>query len=371
MSGPGDDPCNLFDVERLGRARLDHDAADYIAGGADDEITLAANRVALERLELLPRCLVDVSTRDPRAAVLGRTLPFPLLVAPTGFQGLAHPDGEAATARAAARFGTVMVVSTFSTVSLEAVRDAAPAGPRWFQLYVHRDRGLTRSLLERAAAASYEALVLTVDVPVLGRRERDLRNGFSLPPSLRVANFDLRASDPLHRAGPTSGLAEFHRGLRESAFTWRDLEWLASLTSMPLILKGVLRRDDALRAIDHGARAIIVSNHGGRQLDGAIASVRALPAIADAVAERIELLMDGGIRRGTDVIKALALGARAVLIGRPVLWGLAWRGEEGVVRVFELLRDELDSAMALAGAPTLAAISPDLVAPDPSWPRAS
>ena len=361
MTAPLSDlPVNLFDLERLALARLDGAAADYIAGGAEDEITLRTNRQAFEQLALRPRVLSDVSERRLGTTVLGSEVALPVLVAPTGFHRLAHPEGELATARATADAGTIMVLSTFSTVSLEEVSGAAK-GPRWFQLYVHRDRGLTRGLVERAAAAGYSALVLTVDVPVLGRRERDVRNGFALPPALRVANFDLAQSEALHAAEEDSGLAAFHRGLREPSFSWKDLDWLASLCPLPIVLKGVLRGDDATVAADHGVRAMIVSNHGGRQLDGAIASMRALPEVVEAVGHRVEVLVDGGVRRGSDVIKALALGARAVLIGRPVLWGLAWSGEQGVARVFQMLRDELDTAMALCGASSVGDITRDLV----------
>jgi 4-hydroxymandelate oxidase len=360
MTAPAAQPVNLFDVERLARARLDPGAADYIAGGAEDEVTLHRNREALERIALRPRCLVDVDPCDPGSTVLGAAVSLPVLIAPTGFQMLADPEGERATARAAERIGTVMVLSTFATVSLEEVRSAA-SGPRWFQLYVHRDRGLTRNLIERAERVGYAALVLTVDVPVLGRRERDLRSGFTLPLEMRVANFDLAQSEPLHAPEGDSGLSAFHRGLRNPAFTWKDLDWLASVTTCPIVLKGLLRADDARRALDHGVRGVIVSNHGGRQLDGAVAAIHALPEVAEATDGRAEVLLDGGIRRGTDVIKALALGARAVLLGRPVLWGLAWRGEEGIVRVFQMLREELEIAMALCGAPSVRAITADLV----------
>ncbi len=362
VTRPSAVPINLADVEARGRALLPPETADYFGGGAEDEVSLRANRAAFEALALRPHYLVDVSERDLGTTLLGIPVGLPVLLAPTGFQRLAHPDGELGSARAAARHGTVMILSTFATVSLEEVARAAN-GPKWFQLYVHKDRGLTRGLVERAAAAGYAALVLTVDVPVLGRRERDLRNGFVLPPDLRVANFDLGQSDTLHQSGEESGLAQFHRGLREPAFGWDDLDWLASLSPLPIVLKGVLRGDDAAAALDHGVRGIIVSNHGGRQLDGAIPGIRALPDVAAAVAGRCEVLVDGGVRRGTDVVKAIALGARAVLIGRPMVWGLAWDGEAGVDTVLRILRDEFDTAMALCGARAVADVGPDLVVP--------
>jgi len=354
---------NLHEVEVLARAKLPASTYDYFAGGACDEVTLAENRRAFDALALRYRVLVDVSKRDTSVTLLGETFPAPLVVAPMAFQRMAHPDGEVAMARAAGALGLLMTASTFSTRSLEDIAKAATA-PLWFQLYVHQDRGITDELVQRAAAAGYKALVLTADVPEIGRRERDERNGFMLPPELRVANYQPRTSDPL-RAGSEeegSGLATFIRGMRDPAFSWADLEWLGSLSSLPLVVKGLVRADDARRAVDHGAAGVVVSNHGGRQLDSAIAALRALPEIAEAVGNKTLVMMDGGIRRGTDVVKALALGARAVMVGRPALWGLAVDGEAGARRVLELLRNELDLAMALSGAARLADLTGDLIA---------
>lgn len=353
-------PVNLLEIEALARPNLSPAAADYFAGGADDEVTLRANRDTWERLWLRPRYLVDVSRLDLTTTAMGIGLPFPVIIAPTGFQQLAHPEGERAMARAAAAIGTVMTLSTFSTVALEEVQAAAP-GPKWFQLYVHRDRGLTRNLVERAEAAGFRALMLTVDVPMIGRRERDIRNGFALPPEMRVANFQFAESEALHRPGEDSGLANFVRGLREPAFSWPDVDWLASLTRLPLMLKGVLRGDDARRSLDHGVTGIVVSNHGGRQLDGAVPGIVALPEVVEAVAGQAEVFVDGGVRRGTDVVKALALGARAVLVGRPAVWGLAWKGADGVEAALRMLRAETEIAMGLVGAPTVGAVTRDLV----------
>ena len=353
-------PVNLYDIEALAQPNLSPGTADYFAGGAEDEVSLRANREAYERIWLRPRYLVDVSRIDPATTVLGTPISFPAIIAPTGFQQLAHPEGEVAMARAAAAMGTVMTLSTFSTMSMEEVQTAAD-GPKWFQLYVHKDRGLTRNLVQRAAAAGYRALMLTVDVPMIGRRERDLRNGFVLPPQMRVANFDLAESEALHSAEGGSGLASFVAGLREPAFSWKDVDWLATLSPLPILLKGVLRGDDARRALDHGVTGIVVSNHGGRQLDGAIAGIRALPDVVAAVDGRAEIFVDGGIRRGTDIVKSLALGARAVLIGRPVVWGLAWDGAHGVETVLRMLRDEFENAMGLVGAALVADVTPDLV----------
>ncbi|NOT07773.1 MAG: alpha-hydroxy-acid oxidizing protein [Gemmatimonadales bacterium] len=352
---------NLYEVEEQARAVLSAQAYDYFAGGANDEITVAANRRAFDALSLRYRVLVDVSRRRLSCRLFGREIPAPLVVAPIAFQRLAHPNGEVASARAAAAQGLPFTASTFATTSLEEIR-AASAGPLWFQLYVHEDRGITQDLVARAAAAGFEALVLTVDVPEIGRRERDERNGFRLGADLRAANFLPQAGGAPHAPSGGSGLASFVRRMRDASLSWKDLEWLRGLSSMPLVLKGVVRADDAKRAVDHGAAGIVVSNHGGRQLDTAIPSLQALPEVVAAVDGGAVVMMDGGIRRGTDVAKALALGARAVMVGRPVLWGLAAAGEAGVERVLSLLRDELDLAMALLGAPDLAALTPDLLA---------
>jgi 4-hydroxymandelate oxidase len=351
---------NLHEAEVEARERLSAQTFDYYAGGANDEITLHANRRAFEDMAIRYRVLVDVSQRELGTTLFGRAVTAPVVVAPMAFQRLAHPDGEAATARAAAAIGIPMTVSTFATQSIEEVR-AATSGALWFQLYVHQDRGITRELVSRVAAAGFDALVLTADVPEIGRRERDERNGFRLSPDLRVANFKDAASAPLQSDAEGSGLASFISGMRDSTLQWKDLDWLSRLAGIPLVVKGLVRADDARKAVDHGAAGIVVSNHGGRQLDTAIPSLQALPDVVDAVGSRIVVMMDGGIRRGTDILKALALGARAVMVGRPVLWGLAVDGEAGARRVLELLLAEFDLAMALAGAPRLADITSDLI----------
>lgn len=352
---------NLHEVERLAREILPAPTYDYFAGGANDEITIEANRRAFDELAIRYRVLVDVSRRDLTLTLPGGRASAPLIVAPMAFQRLAHPEGELAMARAAGGLGLPMTLSTFSTVSLEEVR-ALTSAPLWFQLYVHQDREITRALVERAAAAGYSALVLTVDVPEIGRRERDERNAFRLSPALRVANFLPDASDPLQAGAEGSGLANFVHGMRDSSLSWHDLEWLISLSPLPLLLKGVVRADDARRAAGHGAAGLVVSNHGGRQLDTSIASMRALPEIVEAVGDTMLVMVDGGIRRGTDVLKALASGARAVMVGRPLLWALALDGEEGVRRALGLLVAELELAMALAGTPRLSDITRDLLA---------
>lgn len=358
-----DEPVNVFDFEAIARQALLREAYDYYAGGAQDEVTLRDNRAAYDRVSLAYRVLVDVSRRDLTAAVLGQAVSMPILVAPTAFHRLATPEGELATARAAGAAGTIMILSTLSTTPIEAVVSAA-SGPIWFQLYVYRDRKATEGLVQRAEAAGCRALVLTVDAPLLGRRERDVRNRFSLPPGLTVANLLPEGYGEVPPAAADSGLAAYVASFLDPALTWRDVAWLRSITELPILVKGIVRPDDALRAAEAGAAGVVVSNHGGRQLDTAPATLDVLPEIADALAAQghaIEVLMDGGVRRGTDVLKALALGAKAVLVGRPILWGLAAGAEAGAARVLRILRDELDLAMALAGAPTVADVTRDLV----------
>ncbi len=360
MIDDASDPINLAEFEALAADRLSTMARDYYASGAMDEITLRDNREAFDRIAIRYHVLAGVGERDLSTPILGRRHDWPLLIAPTAFARLAHEDGEIAVARAAAAAGVTQVLSTLSTTSLEDVAQAAPAGTRWFQLYVFRDRGVTADLVRRAEAAGYEAIVLTVDAPLLGRRERDARNRFALPEGLTIANLS-RSMGRVDSDGGDSGLFQFFASLVDPGLTWDDLEWLCSITALPVLVKGVVRGDDAERAVGHGAAGVIVSNHGGRQLDTAISSIDALTDVAEAVDGRAAVLMDGGVRRGTDIVKALALGASAVLIGRPVLWGLAAGGEVGVARVLALLRAELDLAMALCGARSVDDLWPDLL----------
>ncbi len=352
---------NLAEVEASASERLSLTVLDYYRGGANDEVTLRENRRAFDRLALRPRVLRDVSERSLSTTVLGRHVSTPILIAPTALQRMAHADGERATARAAEQAGTIFTVSTLATTSAEEVR-AASQGRMWFQLYVHQDREATRDLVQRVEAVGYEALVLTVDTPILGRRERDVRNRFRLPPGVVIANLIPEGQEVFPQVHAGSGLAVHASHVLDPALSWRDVGWLAATTRLPIIVKGIVRGDDAGRAAAEGVAAIIVSNHGGRQLDTAIATITALPEVAAAVGDRLEVYVDGGVRRGTDVIKAIALGARAVLLGRPVLWGLAVGGEQGVTRVLEILRDELDLAMALCGCRSVDEITRDLVA---------
>jgi isopentenyl diphosphate isomerase/L-lactate dehydrogenase-like FMN-dependent dehydrogenase len=347
---------NLLELERGAAAVLDGAAYDYYRSGAGDELTLARNRSAFAEIALLPRVLVDVSAVDLATEALGSPMAHPIALAPTAFHRMAHPDGEVETARGAAAADAVMCLSSLSNMPLEEV--AGAAGRRWFQLYVFRDRGVTRDLVARAEAAGYEAIVLTVDAPILGRRERDVRNEFELPEGMRIAC--VPDGDVDAPAGG-SGLAAYFASMLDSSLDWSDLDWLRSITDLPIAVKGVHRADDAERAVGAGAAGVIVSNHGGRQLDTVPATIEMLPAIAAAVGGNASVLLDSGVRRGTDVIKALALGASAVLIGRPALWGLALGGAEGVRGVIDMLVAETREAMALCGAPTVADLGPELL----------
>jgi 4-hydroxymandelate oxidase len=351
---------NLLALEMRARELLPQTAYDYYAGGANDEITLRENRVTFERITLLPRMLVDVSERHMGTTALGEPVSMPILIAPTAFQGLAHPGGEVATVKAAGATKTLMILSTLSTFSIEEVM-AVATGPVWFQLYVFKDRAISASLVKRAEVAGCKAIVFTVDAPLHGRRERDVRNQFKLPADLSVKNLLPTGLKEFPDCIAGSGLVAYIASLLDPALTWKDIEWLTSITKLPVLVKGILRSDDALLAVNHGASAIIVSNHGARQLDTTPATISVLPEIADAVGDKAEVYVDGGIRRGTDVLKAIACGARAVFIGRPVLWGLASGGEAGVRYVLEMVRQEFDLAMALSGCPTLSAITRDLI----------
>ena len=343
-------PINVADLERLAAEQLEPGARAYFAGGAGDERTMRRNAEAFEEWELWPRVLVDVSEVSTATTVLGSELELPILVAPVAFQRLAHPGGEQAMARAAAAAGTVMVVSTLATTTPADVAAAAPDGRRWLQLYCFKDRGVTRALIEEATEAGYEAIALTVDAPYAGPRERDLRSGFVLPAELRTPAIDAAA-------GPrTLSVAEVF-ALVDPSLTWSDLELLCAETELPVLVKGVLAAEDAQLAAEHGAAGVIVSNHGGRQLDGVPATIDALPAVVEGVGGRLEVLVDGGIRRGTDVAVALALGANAVLVGRPALWGLAVDGQAGAEVALSMLRREFELALALLGCSTPAALS--------------
>lgn len=364
------DIATLADHERLARQRLDDNAWAYFSGGAADEITLRANRSAWEQLTLQPRMLRPLAGGHTRVELLGRTLAHPILLAPVAFQRLAHPDGELASAHAAAALGAGMVLSTQASTLLETVADAIGAdagrGPLWFQLYLQHDRGFTQELVRRAEAAGYEALVLTVDAPVSGARDRERRAGFHLPVGISAVNLAGLPTAPPVRLAP--GQSALFDGLLHHAPTWNDVQWLQGITRLPVLLKGLLHPADAQQAAALQVAGVIVSNHGGRTLDTSPASALALPRIIDAVGGALPVLVDGGIRRGTDVLKAMALGASAVLVGRPALWGLANAGAAGVAHVLRLLCDELEIAMALTGCATLAQATPALLECAPQQP---
>lgn len=355
-------PINVSDFECIARERMTESAYDYYAGGADDEVTLAANLEAFRRIALRPRVLTGSDSISTATELLGLSLALPVGLAPTAFNKLGHKDGELAAARAAGDAGTFMCCSTVSSTPLEDVA-AAATGPLWFQLYVYRDREVTRDLVRRAEAAGCRALVLTVDTPRLGRRERNMRRPFALPDGVEISNLQRYGTPEALRWAGTSTFGEYVHRLIDDSLTWESVDWLRSITKLPVVIKGILAPADAELSIAHGASGIVVSNHGGRQLDGAIATIAALPDIATAVRRRIPILLDGGVRRGTDVLKALALGASAVLIGRAYLWGLAADGQAGVSRVLQMLRDELELAMALAGCRSTAEIAGDLAVP--------
>ncbi len=345
------DVVAVADYEPLARERMSPQAWAYVAGGAGDELTLRRNRDAFDAIALAPRVLADLSQASTTIELLGQTFAHPILLAPVAYQKLAHSDGELATAHAASALRTGMVVSAQASVTIEDIARATQA-PLWCQLYIQPDRACTRELAQRAAAAGCTALMLTVDAPLSGVRNREQRAGFRLPDGVSAVNL----ADCVSPEIAPSALGEspvFGTGMLHTAPTWRDVAWLREQSSLPLLIKGVFTPGDARRAVDAGASGIVVSNHGGRTLDTLPATVDALPRVADAIAGDVPVLVDGGIRRGTDVLKALALGASAVLVGRPYIWGLAAAGITGVAHVINMLWAELEIAMALTGCATI------------------
>ena len=345
-----DELVSLLDFEPAAQRHMSHSSWEYFSSGVADEITLRWNREAYDRLRLRPRVLVDVSSIDTRVSLLGQELPHPVLLAPAADQRMVHPEGEVATAQGAGGAGTIFVLSSFTNTAVEEVARNA-SGPLWFQLYVQRDRGFTRDVVQRAEAAGCKAVCVTVDSPTFGPRNRQARAKYELAPGLSRPHLPPPAKGNVGRGG----LQVFPDWV-EPALTWRDIGWISSICKIPVLIKGVLNPDDADRAAKEGTAGIIVSNHGARNLDTVPATVDALPQVADRVAGRIPVLVDGGIRRGTDVVKALALGANAVLIGRPYLYGLAIGGCDGVQRVIEILRNELEMTMGLLGHTSIQAI---------------
>jgi L-lactate dehydrogenase (cytochrome) len=378
--------ANIDDLRRIAKRRLPAGVFDYIDGGAEDEVAMRANRDAFGRYEFRPRVLRDVSKVDPSSTLLGAPVPFPLVLAPTGYTRIADPQGELAVARAAQRAGVPYTLATMATRSIEEVADANDAGRRWFQVYVWRDRALVQDLVERAAAAGYEALVITVDTANLGRRERDVRRGFSLPPRLGLDTvidgiahpgwtWRFARSEPILFANVATSkaasgqydgsrpiaLAEKVSSQFDPSLSWADIEWFRSIWDGAIVLKGVQTVEDARLAVDHGIEAIALSNHGGRQLDYAPAILELVAPVAEAVGGRVEIICDGGVRRGSDIVKALALGADACMVGRAYLYGLGAAGELGVDRVLEWLLDGVCHTMALLGVTTIGELTADHV----------
>ncbi len=374
--------ASVADLRQIAKRRTPSGVFDYIDGAAEDERTLAANSADFGRITFRPRVLRDVGVVDPSTTVLGRQTPLPLVLAPTGFTRIADPQGELAVARAAARAGLPYALSTLGTRSIEEMAAASGEGRRWFQVYVWRDRGLVREMIERAAAAGYEALIVTVDTAVLGRRERDVRRGFSLPPKIGLDTILEGAihpgwtwrfvrAEPIRFANVTGTgvgdgasavtLAEYVNAQFDPGLSWADIEWMRTVWDGPIVLKGIQTVADAQLAADHGIEAIALSNHGGRQLDDAPSPISLVAPVTDAVGDRLEVYCDGGVRRGSDIVKAVALGARACLIGRAYLYGLAAGGERGVDHVLGLLGDDVRRTMALVGAADVAGLGRDLV----------
>ncbi|XP_043927424.1 hydroxyacid oxidase 2-like [Protopterus annectens] len=346
----------LTDYEDYAREHLPKATWDYYAAGADECCTRDDNLLAYKRIRLRPRMLRNVSVTDTRTTILGSEVSCPVGIAPTAFHCLAWPEGELSTARASEAMKICYITSTYSTCSVEEIAAAAPNGLRWFQLYVYRNRKLSEQLIQRVEKLGFKALVLTVDVPYPGKRREDIRNNFKLPPHLKVKNLDSsfeESNSPEEYGVPVQTL--------DPSISWKDIHWLQSVTHLPIVIKGILTKEDAELAVEHGVQGIIVSNHGGRQLDGAPATIDALSEIVDTVQGRIEVYLDGGIRTGCDVLKALALGAKCVFIGRPVVWGLSYKGEEGVRDILQILNDEFRLSMALSGCRDVTEVNSSLI----------
>lgn len=353
----------MLDFEAYAHQHLPRSSLDYYRSAANQQRTRDDNRQAYKRYKFRPRFLRDVNKRDLRVRVLGHDLTMPVGVSPTAMQRMAHPEGECANAKACEALGTIMILSTIATSSIEEVAAAAPSGIRWFQLYIYKDRGVTQQLVKRAEKSGFSAIVLTIDAPVFGTRHADVRNKFSLAPHLRMANFQVgdEKANRVNTSAGGSGINEYVKSLFDQSITWKDVTWLKSITKLPIVIKGVLTAEDAELSIEHGASAVFVSNHGGRQLDDVPATIDVLRELVEAVKDRAEVYIDGGITEGTDVLKALALGAKMVFVGRPALWGLCYDGQKGVEGVLQVLHDELDMAMMLSGCASISAVNKDLV----------
>ncbi|XP_034102246.1 uncharacterized protein LOC117566807 [Drosophila albomicans] len=356
------------DFEQQADRKLEKSAKDYYKSGAGDQFTLGLNREAFKRLRLRPRCLRDVSQLDISTTILGHQQKWPLGIAPTAMQKMAHPDGEIGNARAAGKAGSIFILSTLSTTSLEDLSAGAPDTTKWFQLYIYKDRSLTEKVVRRAEKANFKALVLTIDAPIFGHRRNDVRNKFSLPSHLCLANFQGEQANGVITEGG-SGINEYVASQFDASITWKDIAWLKQLTHLPIVVKGVLTAEDAVLAREFGCAGIIVSNHGARQIDTVPASIEALPEIVRAVGEDLVVMLDGGIMQGNDIFKALALGAKTVFIGRPAVYGLAYNGQKGVEQLLGVLRKDFEITMALTGCQTLADIKPAMVTHESTYSK--
>ncbi|XP_022911547.1 2-Hydroxyacid oxidase 1 [Onthophagus taurus] len=351
----------VSDFESQASKILSRNALDYYKSGAGQQTTLQNNKTAFTKLRIRPRFLTNVSNRDLSTTILGEKISIPIGISPTAMQRMAHPGGECSNAKAAESFNTIFTLSTIATSSIEEIAEAAPHGLKWFQLYIYIDRNVTLNLIRRAEKAGFKAIALTVDTPMFGLRLADVRNKFTLPPHLKFANFEGEKSTKINTTQDGSGLNNYVEKLFDTSLTWDDVKWLKSVTNLPVVIKGILTAEDAKIAVDIGVEGIWVSNHGARQVDGVPASIEALPEIVKAVEGKVEVYLDGGVTDGTDVFKALALGAKMVFIGRPTLWGLACNGEEGVKKILEILRKEFDFALALTGCSSVVDIKKEMV----------
>ncbi len=338
------DILNLLELEAAAKKVMSPMAFDYYAGGANDELTVLENREAFKRLALHYRVLTGVGARNLETKLFGQSISMPVIVAPTAFHRLAHTDGELATAKATQAAKTIMTVSTTSSTSLEDIRTSSPDLTMWFQMYLFKDTQISLEVLRRAETVGVKALVLTVDTPMLGRRERDIRQSFHLPDGIEMANFKMNLPKSVGSSLGTHVQEHFKMNL-----SYADLAWLRNQTNLPIIVKGICHPDDAVKSLEYGANSIWVSNHGGRQLDTSPATISVLPRVADAIRGQVPIILDGGVRRGTDIVKALSLGANAVALGRPILWSLAINGQAGIGHTLELLRNEIDTALGLCG----------------------
>ncbi|XP_021961703.1 peroxisomal (S)-2-hydroxy-acid oxidase GLO3 [Folsomia candida] len=352
------------DFEKEAHKLLDNNSLQYYKSGADDEITLQENKNAFKRWLIKPRMLRDVSNRTTKTMVLGKPVAFPLGLSPTAMQRLAHPNGECANAQAAASMGTIFILSTIATSSIEEVAGAAPNGRKWYQLYVYKDRSLSLSMIQRAEKCGFEAIVLTVDAPYFGKRRSNIRDAFKLPPNLRLANFQESSKHSDAMSGKIGSAFAYHDTLLDQSLTWKDVKWLKSVTKLPIIVKGIMTSEDAELACSFGVAGVFVSNHGARQIDTVNPTIDVLPEIVKQVKGRCEIYLDGGVTTGGDVFKAIALGANMVFAGRPFLWGLTVGGEAGAQKILQIFKDELDLMMALTGVSSMSELTSDFVTKD-------